>query len=475
MELNKIRHEVSELAFGYVMAGSLSENWLGDQVAPDNIPDRFREYDRLVDLHFALDDEVTAFVQNIRSHLRQIKTETRRDRSPSRGAISGKIDWPATFQERYNRAPGDSSLFVTEERTKAYDIAENIVLKHLLAVVYQTVDEMEEYDYDWVDDRWNTGDRNEIEDFKRIYNRNIHLDRISTPEPPFPTDRMIQASKNARSEFYRVAADLVEWRHRLLEGSQSALQTLLNSNIIEPSPDRIFELLVVLRLLEALDERMGEFGRVEPIEGGGDALAQIGDPPVFLYHNSSASHHNLRFPSMPAPDKDTLRAYTYQNNPVEKEWLRRSQAVAHWAEEIETQLWDSESDDRTRRPDAVLFRPAPPSSDRFASEILIVEVKESSRKKRVNEGIDQLLRYMAFATKTDNGSSFLFPETPSEDAFGAHVHGLLVTQDLSVDVDVSGSDTPLQIVEISNLESQLTNILSEVFGVEGLLKTVGGE
>lgn len=463
MDLQTLRHELSELAFGYFMAGELNEDWLGTRLAPDGLPTRFREYHRLVDLHLALHPPVVEFAGNLREHLRGIKTETQRERHHGRDAVEGHINWQATYQERYNSAPADRSLFVTDRRTEAYEIPENLVLKKLLAVVYDTVTELEKKDYDWVTDRWEQGDDGGIDEFKRLYTSNIHLNRIPTPEPPLPSDRMIQATKAARTDFYRRAAAFLELREQLRAGDQTALTQLFNSGVIQPPEDTLFELYAVLRLLCGLDTELGDSGRVRPIERGSEALAQVGDPPVYLYHESAARDKGLRFPSLPVPDEEE-HDRPFQNERSNEEWLARSRAAAYWTNNIQTEIW-GETSDYTGRPDAIVFRPAPDDQDRFASAILVVEVKNSTSKKRINTGISETLRYLAYASKTANGTEFLFPETDDEDAFGAHVHGLLVIQDLETKEIPDSIPGPLSIVQASELADRVPGILGDVFAV----------
>jgi len=468
MDEATLRREVSELAFGYVMEGELSEDWLGDQFAPAAIPERFREYERLVNLHVALDKEVAALARHLDEHLRNIKTETKRQRHRSRDMIDGHIDWPRTYQERNNRAPNDRTLFVTERRTTAYDIPENVVLKKLLSLLYETVTEMGQLQYDWVTARWPEGDESTIEEFKRLYDRNVHLNRITTPEPPKPTDRMIQAAKSSRTAFYRTAAQKLEWRNELLEGRVNALESLFDSGIIEPSADRLFELFVVFELLKALESATAATSRIRPIEGGSEALGQIGDPPVYVYQESSAADRNLRFPSMPVPESETVESYAYQSAQTSDEWLRRSQAVSYWTEETKADLWGTDSDSYTGRPDAILIRPHGDKTTATEIDILIVEVKNSTAKKTINQGISQLLRYLAYATITAQSSpKFLFPQSSSESLFVNSSRGLLVVQDLEQEANTQAVQTPISIVQASNLRTRLPDLLSNVFATGG--------
>jgi len=461
MDNETLRQEVSELAFGYVMSGRLSQDWLGQQLAPDQLPERFHDYSALVDLHVTLNPHIAAFAQNLRPHLRTIKTETRTEDNRSRDNIEGHIDWQQTYQQRYQETPSDRTLFITQRRTEEYDIPENLVLKKLLSVIYDTITELEDIDYGWLDERWNreASGHNEIQEFKRIYTRNVHLDRITTPSDSLPP-RMIQATKSARKGFYRFAARGLEWRDKLLEGKPDALQAVFQSTVIEPSESTLFELFVLFRILEALEQRFGTTGRVRPISGSGNALAKTGTPPCYVYHNSSAKDRNLKFPQMPPPSDDILDR-PHHSQQTDSEWLARSQTVHYWLESIRDQLWGSKK--QTGKPDAIVFRPASAEQNRFVRDILIVEVKHSTNQETINEGIAETLRYVAYATKRTNPPEFLFPDAADEGAFGAEVHGLLVIQDYDFDTDLTEINGPIDIVQASDLQERLPSVLRDVF------------
>ena len=460
MDVQTLRRELAELAFGYFMSGELSEDWLGEQLAPDWLPVRFHEYSRLVDLHLALDPSIIQFVDGLSKNLRQIKTETRREQHQGRDAIEGHINWQSTYQARHNKAPGDRSLFVTERRTEAFDIPENLVLKKLLSVVHETTTDLNKANAKWVSRCWGEVADTSLDEFNRLYSSNVYLGRIPTPGPTAPPERMIQRTKSARRMFYRDTAELLEWRRALLAGNQTALRTLFESGVIQPNEDTLFELFAVLSVLRGLDARFGERVPVRPLEGGGEALAQIGEPPVYLYHNSAAIDQGLRFPSLPVWADDN---HEYQNERTSNEWLARSQAVSVWSEKIQTQIWGEEAD-HTGRPDCILFQPAAPEDERFVESILVVEVKNSTSKETISSGISETLRYLAYASKTAGDTEFLFPDTDVENAFGRQVNGLLVIQDLGDERELPiAIDGPISIVEVSDLSADLPLILENAF------------
>lgn len=462
MEKAIIQRELADLIFGYLQAGSMSKSWLGDQLAPAELPDQFHHYDRLADLHFILHPVVVSFAKDLRPKLRGIKTETEREKNRSRDEIEGRIDWQLTYQQRNQEAPQDQTLFVTERRTQAYAIPENLVLKKLLSVIYNNIRGLETVDYDWLDARWGTSgaDPNHIEEFKSLYDRNIHLNRIPDPEGRLPTDRMVQQTKSSRQEIYQNAAQLLEWRDKLQEGSQRALEHIFESTIIQPSESTLFELFTVLQLLRALETRFDERSKIHPITTGRRELATLGEPPCYLYHDTAATGRGLSFPTR-VPSDTKVQPEDHQNVKTEEEWSARTRAIGNWMEVIRAQH-SGATEGSSGRPDATVFRPASKNSDQFADGMLIVEVKHSNRTKKIDEGIVELLRYLAYATKK-RGDQFLFPSRAGEDAFGGHVHGLLVIDDDSPDEEIQ-IDGPITIVQASNLKQRLPRLLANVFG-----------
>lgn len=461
MKLSELKTEVSELAFGYFMAGELDEDWLINQLNAGALPARFNDYRRIVDLRLTLDEQVVDFVENLERQLRSVKTETRRVRSRDRDAVKGHVNWSETFQERNTRAPRDRTLFVTQQRTEEHDIHENLVLKKFLSILHKTVDDLEDFNQSWVYSRWRRNGKDLIAQVKRLFKRNVHLNRITTPEPPLPSDRMIQRTKTSRRGFYREAAGLLELRNDLFSGDRRALETLYDGTIIEPPRERLLELFALLHLLRVLEDSVAENrGSVERIERGRNSIAEVGNPPIYLYHNSSAKDRGLVFPSAPQLNNTD---HCHDNKQTEEEWQARAARIDERRKEASTAFWGT---DRawTNRPDGILFRPADEGSDRFADELLLIEVKDSTVKNTINRGIQELLEYLAYATKDGNQPKFLFPDGPKQGAFGGRVHGLLVVQDVGDSYPKESVEGPIEIVQAADLESKLPDIVDEVFG-----------
>ena len=208
----------------YVMHGSFPEEYVAEQLKFAGLDERFDDFEMLVRLHFILRPAVVDFVEELPANLRRLKTQTRTVSAVSNGTVDGRIDWGGTIRERYSSNPRNRALFVCENRSENYDIDENIVLKRLLSLVYETLDECRRYfelDYDWVTERWRSN-ADLVETVRNVVERNVHVRRIRSPEEYEPTQRMLQRASESRQEVYRSAARLLEQYRATIRGEPSA-------------------------------------------------------------------------------------------------------------------------------------------------------------------------------------------------------------------------------------------------------------
>ncbi|MFB6296179.1 MAG: hypothetical protein ABEH66_04970 [Halobacteriales archaeon] len=432
----------------YVMHGSFPEHHLAEQIKFEGLDERFDDYETLIRLHFVLRPDVVDFVEDLPKHLRQVKTQTENVSRTVRGQVEGRIDWNKTYRERYSTNPGDTSLFVCENRSENYDIDENIVLKRLLSVIYDTLAECSEYlreDYEWVTDRWK--DNLELVDrMTDIFERNVHVKRIRDPAEYEPTRRMIGRAADSRSDLYREAASLLTDYRESLRGDENAILELLQETAITPDDDEtLLELFVLFRYVEVI-ERLhdGEF-RLRTIESGKQEVARIeadDDTEIVLYYDSSAGDRGLSFDSTP---------------PEGKSDLSRHEMVQRKSLETVRQYFENERfDSRTGRPDVIVLE-----IDRGDTrEYLITEVKNSTRKETIREGITETVEYLAFLQQ---GSEFVFDR--ETDFLGDGWNGVLVVQDIhdTETADFADQESqPIRILQASAVEDRLQDVVEQV-------------
>lgn len=430
----------------YVMHGSFPEKHVMKRIKPNGLDHRFDDFERLMRLHFVLRPDVVDFVEKLPTRLRNVKTQTKNVSSVSRGTVDGRIDWHGTTQERYARNPRDNALFVCEHRSENYDIEENLVLKALLAIIYDTIEECSQYferDYEWITERWKNS-LDLIEMMTNLFERNVHVRRIRSPRSYEPTDRMIERCAESRQEIYRDAASLIDRYRETLAGDADALRELLERTAITPSDDEtLFELYVLFRYVSAIESLSDEEFTMRTIESGSQEVARLtteDDKEVVLYHDNSARDREISFISNISEKSE--------------EDLSRTEHIHREAQRItDTYFSDTEFRTATGRPDVIVLEIQQGSE----SEYLITEIKHSWRPGTIRSGIKETLEYLTFL-RQDNE---LVHDEP--DIFGSGWNGVLVVQDLpdTKTADV-GDQRSIRILQASEVEDALPAVLERV-------------
>lgn len=442
MNREELLDRLSQDILAYVMHGEFPEHHFAQEIAPAELDERFHDYEMLVRLHFILRPDVVEFVETLPQHLRSIKTQTATVSNVRRGTVEGRINWAATTRERHSKNPEDHSIFVCDNRTENYDIDENIVLRRLLGMIFETLREAEQYleqDYAWVNDRWK-GESDLVDEMRDIFRRNVHLTRIREPDEYEPTERMLQRAHESRQEVYRDAAELLSRYRETLSGDPGAIRELLDQTAITPDDDEtLFELFVLFRYVSVIEGMANDRFTISTIERGSQEVARLESDgrSVVLYHDSAARAEDLEFIS-DIKDKHV-------------EALSRTEKIKYEKRRLAGQYFpDAEVKYRTGRPDVIVLQIT--SGDR--EEYLITEVKYSSGQETVERGIEELLEYLAFLR--DDGD--LVFEEP--DIFGSGWNGLLAIRDVKEqETDGLEDQEPIQILQASELETNLEKIL----------------
>ncbi|MFA9516926.1 hypothetical protein ACERIT_06870 [Halopenitus sp. H-Gu1] len=446
MNREAIIDQLSQDIVSYVMAGSFEEQQIAREIKPDDLDERFEDYRLLLDLHFILKEAVVDFVRKLPKRLRSISTETKTVSRTRRGTVDGHINWGATMKKRYSQNPSDSSLFVCDNRSEDYDTPENIVLKQVISVVYETIEQAEQYikqKYGWAQDTWR-GEDELIDELKRIVERNVHVRRIRSPEFYEPTERMMIAAESSRQPIYQEAAKLLRTRERLFDGDSGEIRDLLNNTSITPDDDEtLFELYVLFRFVSVLESVRDQQAQFKPIRAGRKEVAKFGgDPELVLYYDQAATDRDISF----VTEED-----------ITERPLSRSEKVQEIAYEVSCDYFGEEFENYTNRPDVIVLEIRDESTDTY--EYLITEVKNSTNTGTIRTGIKEALEYLAFLRVDDN---FVFGEDPGDNYFGSGWNGLLVVQDLERETTPLGeqSDSEIKILQASELERGLEEVLN---------------
>jgi 8-oxo-dGTP pyrophosphatase MutT (NUDIX family) len=396
-------------------------------------------------LHFVLRPDVVDFVEALPKRLRNVKTQTRDVTETARGGIDGRIDWPSTIRERYATNPNDAGLFVCDKRNEDYDVDENVVLKRLLAIVYRTLDDLERFlkrDYDWVTERWHeNGDL--VNAMKRIFERNVHVMRIREPESYEPTERMLQHAERSRNEVYRDAAALLRTYRQSVRADEDAIRELLEQTTITPDDDEtLFELYVLFRHVAVVEDLQDDQFTIQTIDTSSQAVAQLetDDASIVLYHDSSATEHDLSFKTEPLDSR-----------PADD--LSRMESVQREAREVaRTYFRERAFQSVTGRPDVIVLEVQTDGR----REYLVTEVKNSRRVETIQRGIRETLEYLAFLRRED--------DFVHEDGFfGSGWNGVLVVQNLD-DEDTAPLDEQrsIKILQAGEVEEKLRRVVGEL-------------
>ncbi|MDG5762086.1 hypothetical protein QA600_22485 [Natronococcus sp. A-GB1] len=443
MNRDELLGQLTEDILAYAMRGSFPQQELARSLKPEQLDERFEEYELLLDLHFILQEDVVEFVRNLSGHLRSIRTETRTTSRTRRGTVDGRINWGDTIKKRYSQYPRDNSIFVCDNRSEDYDIPENIVLKQLISIIHRTIREAEEYlraDYDWVSETWKGSD-DLIDELQRIVERNVHVRRIREPDTYEPTERMLTTAANSRQEVYRTAASLLRTRQRLFDGDADAIRQLLEQTAIAPDDtDSLFELFVLFRFIATIEDLRESMPQFQTIATDRQEVARFdGDQEIVLYHDNSARDRNLSFTAVPDDDEDSQS---------------RTDRVQRVAKEVAGNYFDKEYQDHTGRPDVIVLEIISEDGDH---EYLIVEVKNSANEDTIRRGIKETLEYLAFLRLNEE---YVFGRD-TEEYFGSGWNGLLVVQDLQRETASleEQAESEIKILQAAELENQLAQVL----------------
>lgn len=413
MERETLLDRVSADLFTYMMDGAVSADALSG-LFPPSVPDRYREYEVLLDTHFLLTSEVQTFVNTLPERLRGIQTETTRNQYRTRGEIDGRIDWNATIATRHAENPTDQSLFVVENREQTYDTAENIVLKRLLVELESILDRVTsrfEKTTGWIEQRWDLSTKS-IERFKQIVNQNVHTNRIRSPKDFEPTERMLSRAAQSRSALYRDAAARLRDYRSLQDGDQKAVRDLIQQTTITPTgDDRLFELYVLFEVIGALESVTSD-ATLRPVETDRNHVAHIQDDyDYYVYYDQAGGDQNFEFSAV--PDRKSEEDYT------------RAEWVVETSRKVGNRYFTDRREWRhhTKRPDVLVVVDPLHSDDH--PRCLAVEVKHSQKTDRLREGIRETLEYIAYMQQNDE---FLFEN--ADGSIATDWNGLLVTDEL---------------------------------------------
>lgn len=400
------------------------------------------DLETLLRIHFVLTERadesaevgVVDFVRDLEERIRRMKTTTTTESTERRGEVRGHIDWRQTVKTRSMVGRLDEPIFVTDQPEEHYDIDENLVLKRLLTIIQEIVFDDLEYALDnadgyswlsaWVAPDLGTGSRAESTAamFWRVFEQNIYLQRIDLDASDV-TDRMIEAVKQSRSEFYREAAVLLDRYRQLMQQELSGRQAreLLNNTLLAPDrPEVLFELYWIFRVLDAYEGVTYRVLRGQPGDSSVIAEWEDGEAQYVLSHDSTGTA--LTFAeSMDSIDIED-DGYLYRMNQVRGRWEALAEEL--FGADRSGPLWGG-------HPDIVIERFVDgPTGTRELETVFVGEVKYTQNTGYALTGLRELLEYMAF-TRESNSGLYVEPQETVLDS--VNVRGLLFVDELEID------------------------------------------
>ncbi len=410
--------EIVEDLTPYLNGGSISRAELNRDLEYEGLD--IDNFDRLKDIHFALSESVVEFVEDLPYRLRRISTEHGRVKSESKGEIQGSVDWDRTFKRRYEQNPDDRTLFVCNTPVAEYDLPENLVLRKLVEIVSDIVtSELTEIDYDWRTSRWSD---ELVTRFGRTRSKNVHLNRIQNPDEFELSGRILSSARKSRKPLYQDAYSLYTTYEDLQEnnfGSDNVRQLLMDTVVRPGRKEVLFELFVLCRLLRAY-EIINNLS-LRRLESTATKFAHLSreDREVRVYHRRQGDSVTFSEPI----DRD--RDYKHR-------FLQREQAALREYEQTSEELLDSSGINwviYTGQPDFIFeeYYDRSPDSEP-PNRVIIGEVKRSSRRDTIREGLRELAKYAKFARYPDSDSSG-DAKYLDESGSGTVVEKVLVTQD----------------------------------------------
>jgi hypothetical protein len=304
--------------------------------------------------------------------------------------------------------------------------------------------------YEWNQESWKNEEKL-IDELERIFERNVHVDRIREPEYYEPTERMIISAENSRQPLYTEAAELVKKRRDIQEGDKHEIKNLLQNTAITPDDEStLFELYVLFRFIQKLEEIRDDSVTLETIKPNQNEIARFSDDPeMVLYHDQSAGDRNISF--------DIEESFE------EKDKLSRSDRVQKVARTISDNYFNEGYQNFTGRPDVIALEIKDDENNQY--EYLIAEVKNSRNKSTIRRGIRDTLEYLAFLqVHPAKQKKHYVHENTDSGLFGYGTKGLLVIRDLEKETQTpEKQSSEMTILQASELENNLESVLKDAF------------
>lgn len=288
------------------------------------------------------------------------------------------------------------SPFICKTPYAEYDIPENLVLKKLLGIIYQTVTEdIKQIEYEWRMERW---DDDLVRDIERIFERNIHLSRIKDHDEITIQQRTLNAARTSRDRLYTQAYGLLDKYQQLMadEFDDGEVRSLLAEAPVEPNDvPTLFELFSVFKLIGVIRRAFGV--ELRPIQDTSEAIARMESATnrVKVFHDTTGTlAFSESMDDVDEPMPEYLQRYgdlLDEHVAAAKETIKRdvSRSLFEGRPDLLVEIYDT-----TGEKDSL-------------SELLIGEMKYTKSEQTFSDGLKELLEYLKYAREDAAAHGYL--------------------------------------------------------------------
>lgn len=389
--------------------------------------------EQLLQIHFLMKKEVQDFITLLGERLRRIKTSIVSSNEIFIGEIKGSIDWQKTINERYKRNYKDNTLFSCNEKNRAYDIKENLVLKEFIESLYRIFFEYIDFskleNYEWLKD--GACLKNIV---KEIYEKNIYFSKIKTGKIKV-TDRMIEDTLKNRNHLYSESAKLLKLYRKLMDfhlDEEEVYKLLEDTFIYADRDETLFELYWVTKLIRDNAENH----RLFLMNGNSNMVASWEkDEEIYeIYHDSTGGYDTV----FQIPIKEI---YGIDNPYV----VRKLQAINKTGELTALLMGDKEVNKNKYlwrgRPDIIIN--VKDKETNKLKKLVLGEVKYTLNKEYALEGLKELIEYVMFVK--DNRGTYLYNSLEN-----INIQGILFIDNISFNKIDDGT---IRIISIKDNEN----------------------
>jgi len=386
-ELEKLsRKEIDELVLEvfkylpvYLLEGKINRKFNADL---NILGAEQLDFDTALKIRFLLDKQVSSYLHNLETLLRRIRTEVSREREIMKGQIRGHVDWRLTIQQWAQSGFKDKTNFVVSKPIKNYDIPENLILKKIVSILNNFINEDKikkeiKRDYFW------SKLIKENQKHLHVVLRNVYFEKIKDGKKIHVSSRMKSIVRKSRKKLYRESCNVYERYEKVFDTDcmdKKEFETLLRETFIEPNNiEKLFELYCLFKIIDVLVQMGWKLRKLKEVKQRRKETAiltykKLEDPRISIFYNVTSP---LKFLfKMPEEIKDAQK-------------------------EIAKQYFDSEKSFPPRRPDIILEL-----VNRNQKNYLIFEIKYTRKSDTIKRGILQALRYLYDIT--DSGGKEIF-------------------------------------------------------------------